>query len=345
MPDLLRSFYFLGRYELHAGLTAIHEQVKSPANSSGPIEKLPDLSLELKKCTVKFMDGEFVTAPQQRPGNLPTIPLTVVMPALNEVARIRESILALAWADEVIVIDGGSSDGTQELARSAGAKVLQVTGVTIAGQRNAGIAAARNRWVLALDVDEHVPEALRAEIESVLAAPKHEAYRVSMRNLYMGHELRHGIWVNDWHVRLFSSERRFVTPRVHEGLEPVSDVGTLRAQLEHTSCRDLAHQIEKITKYAKWGAQDLYDRGRRANFLDVTVVPAWRFFREYILYSGWRDGQRGLVLAALSACAAVLKFAHLYALEWQVSRPQSIPVVQPQHPLPVIRAREGEPTE
>jgi glycosyltransferase involved in cell wall biosynthesis len=267
------------------------------------------------------------------------------MPALNEAARIHESILALAWADEVIVIDGGSSDGTAELARSSGAKVLQVTGTTIADQRNAGIAAARNRWVLALDVDEHVPETLRAEIESVLAAPKHEAYRVSLRNFYMGRELRHGIWVNDWHVRLFSSERRFVTRRVHEGLEPVSDVGTLRAQLEHTSYRDLAHHLEKITKYAKWGAQDLYDRGRRANFLDVTVVPVWRFFREYILYSGWRDGQRGLVLASLSACAALLKFAHLYALEWQATRPQSMPIVQPQHSLPAMRAREGEPTE
>ncbi len=291
------------------------------------------------------MHGESVTAPQQRPRHLQTIPLTVVMPALNEAARIHESIVALAWADEVIVVDGGSSDGTPELARSSGAKVLQVTGVTIAGQRNAGIAAARNRWVLALDVDEHVPETLRAEIESVLAAPKHEAYRLSLRNFYMGRELRHGIWVDDWHVRLFSRERRFVERRVHEELEPVSDVGTLRAQLEHASYRDLAHLLEKITRYAKWGAQDLYDRGRRASFLDITVAPAWRFFREYILYSGWRDGQRGLVLASLSACAALLKFVHLYTLEWQATRPESIPMVQPQHSLPTIRAREGEPTE
>jgi len=286
-----------------------------------------------------------VTGPQQRPRNLSTIPLTVVMPTLNEAARIHESIIALAWADEVIVVDGGSSDGTPERARTSGAKVLQVTGATIAGQRNAGIAAARNHWVLALDVDEHVPEALRAEIESVLAAPKHEAYRLSLRNFYMGGELRHGIWVDDWHVRLFSRERRFVEQRVHEELEPVRDVGTLHAQLEHTSYRDLAHHLEKITRYAKWGAQDLYDRGRRASFLDVTVVPAWRFFREYVLHSGWRDGQRGLVLASLSACAALLKFAHLYALEWQATRPQSIPMVQPQHSLPAIRAREGEPTE
>ncbi len=291
------------------------------------------------------MREESVTAPQQQRRHLQTIPLTVVMPTLNEAARIHESIIALAWADEVIVIDGGSSDGTPELARSAGAKVLQVTGPTIADQRNAGIAAARNRWVLALDVDEHVPEALRAEIASVLLAPKHEAYRMSLRNFYMGRELRHGIWVNDWHVRLFSSERRFVTRRVHEGLEPVSDVGTLNAQLEHTSYRDLAHHVEKISRYARWGAQDLFDRGRRANFLDVTVVPLWRFFREYILYSGWRDGQQGLVLACLSACAALLKFVHLYALEWQATSPQSIPAVQPQHSLPAIRAREGEPTE
>jgi glycosyltransferase involved in cell wall biosynthesis len=273
------------------------------------------------------------------------VPLSVVMPTLNEAERIRESVAALSWADEVIVVDGGSSDGTPELARSAGSKVLQVTGSTIGGQRNAGIAAAQNPWVLALDADEHVPEALRAEIASVLAAPKHEAYRVSFRHIYLGRELRHGMWSDDWHVRLFTRERRFTVQRVHEQLEPLSDVGTLHSQLEHTPYRSLAHHIAKIAQYAKWGAEDLHERGRRASFLDVTVVPAWRFVREYILYSGWRDGQRGLVVAALSSCAALFKFAHLFALQWQAEIAQAVPNVQPQHSLPAASSRKAETTE
>jgi glycosyltransferase involved in cell wall biosynthesis len=301
----------------------------------------------LEKCTVKFIGEEFVTEPQQQQHNRQIVPLSVVIPTLNEAERIRESVTALAWANEVIVVDGGSSDGTPELARNAGAKVLQVTGVTIAGQRNAGIAAARNRWILALDADEHVPEALRAEIASALAAPKHEVYRVSLHNIYLGRELRYGMWSDDWHVRLFTRERRFTVQRVHEQLEPVSDVGTLYSRLEHTPYRSLAHHIGKIAQYAKWGAEDLHERGRRASFLDVTVVPPWRFVREYILYSGWRDGQRGLVVAALSSCAALFKFAHLFALQWQAESPQAEPRVQAQHsrPAAAVSSRKAETTE
>jgi hypothetical protein len=131
---------------------------------------------------------------------------------------------------------------------------------------------------------------------------------------------------------------------VHEQLEPVSDVGTLHSQLDHTPYRSLAHHIEKIARYAKWGAEDLHERGKRASFLDVTAVPAWRFVREYILYSGWRDGQRGLVVAALSSCAALFKFAHLFALQWQAESPQTIPSAQPLHSLPVS-SRKAETTE
>lgn len=269
--------------------------------------------------------GIFPSGVESASNPLPSrkLPITVVIPALNEAVQIREAVAALAWADEVILVDGGSTDDTPELACAAGAKVMRVANQTIAAQRNAGIAAARNRWVLALDADERVTDALRAELESVLAAPAHEAYRIQLQNIYLGRELRHGGWGRDWHIRLFPRERRFVEKRVHESLESVSDVGSLNAKLTHTPYRDLSHHLEKMIRYAKWGADDLYARGRRVNVWDLTAVPIWRFLREYVVYSGWRDGRRGLVVAALGACAALLKFAHLFALQWQseTSRP------------------------
>lgn len=239
------------------------------------------------------------------------------MPTLNEAAQIREAVAALDWADEVIVIDGGSTDGTPELAAEAGATVLHLSGRTIGAQRSAGIERARNHWVLALDADERVTDALRAELKSVVTAPKHEAYRIRFRNLYLGRELRHGSWGRDWHVRLFTRNLRFVEKRVHEGLEPVADVGSLQSAILHTPYRDLTHHLQKMMQYARWGAEDLYERGRRANIFDITLVPAWRFLREYLLYSGWRDGSRGALAAMLDACAGLLKYAYLYALEWQ----------------------------
>jgi (heptosyl)LPS beta-1,4-glucosyltransferase len=247
----------------------------------------------------------------------PIIPITVVVPTLNEAARIRDAMEALSWADEVIVVDGGSKDRTRDLARQAGAKVIEVPGGTIASQRNAGIAIARNRWILALDADEHVPDQLRDEIAAILKAPQCEAYRIRFRNFYLGREIHHGSWGNEYHVRLFRSDRRFHERRVHETLEPVYNVGFLCTALEHAPYRDIGHHIEKIARYSHWGAEDLAFCGHRSSSGKLVFRPVWRFVREYLLYGGWRDGRAGLVLALLSASSVLLKYAHLQALEWQ----------------------------
>ena len=242
------------------------------------------------------------------------VALTVVIPTLNEGAQIAVAVADLAWADEVIVVDGGSNDETRTLAESAGARVLEVCGETIAGQRNAGIIVARNHWVLALDADERVTPELRSELATITAASTvHAAYRMRFRNFYLGRELRHGPWGRDWHIRLFTRDRRWVTNRVHEHLERVDDVGSLSGAVLHHPYRDISHHVAKIVKYAKWGAEDLYSRGRRANLWAIVTRPAWRFVRDYVFYSGWRDGTIGFIASALSAFAAFLKYAFLFA--------------------------------
>src|SRR5581483_4093898 len=140
-----------------------------------------------------------------------------------------------------------------------------------------------------LDADERVSTQLRAEISSVVAGGNraHAAYRMRFRNHYLGRELRYGPWGRDWHVRLFTRERRYVCRRVHEHLEPIEDVGALAGTIVHEPYRDLAHHVSKIVKYARWGADDLHARGRRAGYLALTVRPAWRFVRDYIVFSGW----------------------------------------------------------
>jgi glycosyltransferase involved in cell wall biosynthesis len=226
-----------------------------------------------------------ITAPKFK------IRVTVIIPALNEAARIRTAVEPLNWADEVIVADGGSTDHTAELASEVGAKVIDARGGTIASQRNAAIAVARNCWILALDADERVPDQLRDEIAAVLEAPQHEAYRIRFRNFYLGREIHHGRWGNEYHVRLFRSGRRFQERSVHENLEPVSNVGSLRASIQHNPYHGLSHHLEKMARYARWGAEDLALRGRRTSYADLTFRPVWRFIREYIVYSGWRDAR------------------------------------------------------
>jgi glycosyltransferase involved in cell wall biosynthesis len=241
------------------------------------------------------------------------IAVSVVMPTLNEAAQIGQAVADLSWANEVIVVDGGSTDRTAAIAEAAGARVMVVCGETIAAQRNAGIAAARNRWILALDADERVTSQLRAEISQIVTGrnPTHAAYRMKFRNHYLGRELHHGPWGRDWHTRLFTNERRVC----HRVQRPQGDRGRRKryGPIVHHPYRDLTHHVAKIVKYARWGAEDLHARGREARMRDLVGRPAWRFFRDYFVYSGWRDGSVGFVASALSGFASFLKYAFLFS--------------------------------
>lgn len=250
------------------------------------------------------------------------MPLTVIIPTLDEVQVIGERVRELAWAAEVIVADGGSSDGTVEAARAAGARVLEHAGDSIAAQRNAAIAAASHGWVLALDADERCTPELVAELPGVLAAPTHAAYQLRRRNFYLGEEQVRGRWGRDWVVRLFPRDRRYVERRVHERLEDVADVGDLRGTLVHEPYRDLPHQLEKLVRYAEWGARDLHDRGRRAGFWDLTMRPLTRFARAWLGEGLILQGRRGLVAAVLGGCAAFFKYAVLFDLQSRRDRTQ-----------------------
>jgi glycosyltransferase involved in cell wall biosynthesis len=241
---------------------------------------------------------------------------SAIIPTLDEAAHVATAIAELSWVDEVIVIDGGSTDGTPALAAAAGARVIVLSGKTIAEQRNAGIALARNRWILALDADERATPSLRDALRRLCATetPEHTIYRVRSRNWYLGRELRHGPWGRDWKVRVFTRDHYYAPSRVHEHLATLDDVGTLDASLVHQPYRDLPHHVIKVVNYARWGAQDLRDRGRRATALDLTVRPFWRFWRDYAMLGGWRDGGIGFVAATISAFSSFLKYACLFAM-------------------------------
>ena len=248
-------------------------------------------------------------------------PVSIVIPTRNEALQIGECVRGLAWAGEVIVVDGASADGTAESARAAGARVLNgaragTGGQTIAAQRNAGIAAAAHEWVFALDADERIGPELGAELAATVAAPAHEAYAVRRRNVFLGRTITRAGWGEDWVVRLFRRERRFVERRVHEGLEPVADVGRLGAPLEHVPYRDLSHYLQKLDRYATWAAEDLAARGRRPRLSDLLFRPPARFARMYLLQLGVLEGWRGAVLCGLAAVSVFLKYARF----WERSR-------------------------
>ena len=222
-------------------------------------------------------------------------------------------MVSASFADEILVADAGSTDGTVALARAAGATVLEGTGPTIAAQRNAAIGRARHPWVFALDADERATPELAAELAAVLASPAHTAYRIRRRNFYLGVEQVRGSWARDWVLRLFGRDQRYIERRVHEGFPPIADRGDLKATILHHPYRSLAHHIEKLHRYAEWGAADLWDRGVRAGWTDLTIRPAGRFIKAYIIGGDIFEGKQGFVQAVLGAYAGFLKYASLWA--------------------------------
>lgn len=243
------------------------------------------------------------------------VPVTVVMPTLNEAGRIVPTLEATQPADEVIIADGGSEDDTVRIAERLGARVIVHTGGSIGAQRNAAIAVARNEWVLALDADEHPTPEMWEEIAAIVRAPRHRAYQLRMRNFYLGRERTRGRWGRDWHVRLFTRDHRFDSQRVHEGLDVAGSIGRLEHPALHYPYRDLSHHLRKMDVYARWGAEDLRARGRRASLADLALRPAWRFMRDYFVHGSLLDGEYGFLNSALTAYSAFLKYAHLWAME------------------------------
>jgi len=240
-------------------------------------------------------------------------PLTVVIPTFNEASQIGDCVHGLSWAGEVIVVDAGSKDGTAAAATAAGARVLDGIAPGIAAQRNAGIAAAQNEWVFALDADERIGPELAAELAHVVLAPRHDAYRVKRRNSFHGHVLRRGHWGRDWVVRLFRRGRRFGGKTAHPGLEiPESEQGELTNELDHTPYKDLGHHLGKIIAYGRMSAADLDARGRRASFSDVALRPAFRFWRDYVFHGSIFDGRLGVIHAGMSAASVFFKYAFLW---------------------------------
>jgi glycosyltransferase involved in cell wall biosynthesis len=249
------------------------------------------------------------------------VPITIVVPARNEAPRIVAFLAAHAWADECIVVDNGSTDATAQAAAAAGARVLSHPVGTIADARNAGADAATHEWILALDCDEVADAAMGEEIAELLTAPSATAYRIRRRNFYLGREQRRGQWGKDWVVRLYRKPQRYALRKVHESLETTGAVKDLSATLRHEPYRDLSHHIEKMDRYARWGAEELFAAGRRATVVDLTLRPLWRFVKAYLLTGHCLDGRFGLVTSLLGTQTAFLKYAHLWAMERKGSTP------------------------
>ncbi len=248
------------------------------------------------------------------------VPVSAVVITLNEADRLPRTLDALSWADEILVVDAGSQDGTRDLAAAAGAQVLLHPWEGYSRQKAFAVARARHRWILWIDADEEVSPQLRRSIEAALSAQATggglpSAYAMNRRTNYLGRFLRFGGWYPDRKVRLFDREQAdFDGNLVHEELRVAGTVGFLPGELWHYSYRNLEHHIRKTHEMARlWAAQER-DR-RKVSAWDLTVRPAATALKSYLVRGGLLEGWRGLVVAGVASYSVWLKYALLSEMQ------------------------------
>lgn len=268
------------------------------------------------------------------------IRLSVAVITRNEAPRIARCLESVRFADELIVLDCGSTDQTVSISRSLGARVITTSDWPGFGpQKNRALALAAGDWLLSIDADEWLSPELAGEIQRVVgSAPGAEAYALPRLSSFCGRFIRHGTWWPDYVVRLFRrGSARFSDDAVHERLVVDGRVERLRGLLMHESIRDLGDALAKVDRYSSEGAAMLHQDGRRATVATAVLRGGWTFLRSYLLRAGFLDGRAGFLVAVYAAENTFYKYLKLMLLRERAAAPGARTAAQPHSADPPTR--------
>ena len=247
------------------------------------------------------------------------IQLSVIVITKNEAHNIDACLKSVAFADEIVVLDSGSTDGTPELAKKGGAHVSSTTDWQGFGvQKNRALLLAKGDWVLSIDADERVTSELRAEILDAMRSAEFDVYSFPRLSSYCGQYIHHSGWYPDLSCRLFRRDTaKFSNDLVHEKLVTSKHVGRLKSHLVHDSFTSFEAVLDKANRYSTAGALSLFKVGKKASLHKALGHGLWAFFRTYIFRLGFLDGRMGLVLAISNAEGTYYRYLKL----WLMSNP------------------------
>jgi len=240
---------------------------------------------------------------------MPKLSVTII--AQNEAAKIGEVLDAIRCADEVLVVDGGSTDGTQAICRMRGARVLERPFDGFAPQKRFAAAQATHDWILNLDADEVMTPELNEEVRGLMAREEvpEAAFWVPMRLVFMGRVFRHGSESRTPKLRFFDRRRAdYADKEVHEHIVARGPVGKLTRHALHYSYRDLSHWVEKMNRYTTLGALSLARRGARPSVARAALTGPFHFLQEWIFQGNVLEGVPGFCWSALAGVARVVKY-------------------------------------
>ena len=249
--------------------------------------------------------------------------LSVILITKNEEANLKDCLESVSFADEIIVVDSQSSDKTQEIARSFGAK-LEITSdwPGFGPQKNRALNLATQDWILSIDTDERVTPELKQEILSAMTSPNAaDCYAIPRLSWYCGRFMKHSGWRPDYVDRLFKrGSAKFSDHLVHEGLLQSGTSGKLKNHFLHYSYRDFSQVLKKVNVYSSAAAQQAFAQGKKGGLGKAIAHGFWAFFRTYVLRRGFLDGQYGFALAISNAATSYYKYLKLWQLHNSASK-------------------------
>ncbi|OCB78708.1 glycosyltransferase family 2 protein [Flavobacterium crassostreae] len=238
--------------------------------------------------------------------------LSVIIPTYNEIDYIEDAVKSVGFADQIIVVDSFSSDGTKEKAIHLGCVVLERKFDTFSNQKNHAIATATGDWILFIDADERVSQKLKLEILSVLNTAQHAGYKLRFPHFYMNRFLYHKV---DRVTRLVKNKNIRFSGDVHEKLHVEGSTGTLQNFMIHYTYKGLFALLQKKDSYAWYQANTSYKRGKKTTYFHLMFKPLYRFFSSYILKRGFMDGIPGLALASINAYGVFSRYVKLILIQ------------------------------
>jgi glycosyltransferase involved in cell wall biosynthesis len=244
--------------------------------------------------------------------------ISACMITFNNERTVDQALSSVAsWASEVIVVDSFSTDATPAIAGKYATTFEQRAWPGFRDQYNYCIGKARNDWVVFLDADEVIPPELASEMARRIEADAgaYDGYIAHRRNFYLGRWIMHGGWVPDCEIRLFRKSRGCFEGGLHANVKVKGAVGELKHFYQHYNYRDIADQIDTISRYSKTAAEDMLKEGRRFSWIDLLFRPPIRFIKEYLFKRGFLDGMPGLVIAISTMYYVFIKYARLWELE------------------------------
>ncbi|MEP7208740.1 MAG: glycosyltransferase family 2 protein [Casimicrobiaceae bacterium] len=248
------------------------------------------------------------------------LPLTLCIITRDAAAELAACLASVPFAQDIVVVDSGSSDTTVAIARAANARVIEHPWQGFGAQKNFAVAQARTDWVLCLDADERLTPELATSIREAIAADASVgdgavAYTMARRNRFLGRWLRHGEGYPDWNTRLFDRRwARWSEDAVHEHVVTKGVVRRLQGDLLHASAESIEGYLDKQNRYTTLQARALHGRGARASAVRMILAPVVRFVRFYLLRGGFLDGVPGLVHIAIGCMNTFTKYAKLREL-------------------------------